>query len=368
MTRILLTTLGAITFCSCTSVFKGNHGSVVLPNVHPVSGRHCESSALLNALRYQGYEVSEAMIIGGGGALSFAFIKGIFPFIAARNTAMREAFCNAVGIPLGVQKGDSKRYGWDKIDWLLREGKPVLLRVDMRYLPYRYNGKYGLSYMSFGWHVITLFGLDYDRGVAFVTDTEYSGLQTISLTALHKARNSRTKNYPPHGEFAWLEDAPYRPFHPDPSRLVSESFSTLVSNYESGALAALEAFPQDLRDFETYSGKQFLYPDIFEYLSATIEDNGTGGASFRMLYREFLEYAASSPLHAELCPSLIKKIDESIALWHELSAKFREESTSIKGMNAGERERVLAELAQIAQRLALAEKAFYTELKQHDGE
>jgi len=33
----------------------------------------------------------------------------------------------------------------------------------MRYLPYLYNGHYGPPYMSFGWHMITLFGIDLQK-------------------------------------------------------------------------------------------------------------------------------------------------------------------------------------------------------------
>lgn len=62
------------------------------------AGAHCESSAILNALLYSGFDVTECEIVGGGGALSFLFIKDTFPFIAARNTDMKERFFKAAGL------------------------------------------------------------------------------------------------------------------------------------------------------------------------------------------------------------------------------------------------------------------------------
>jgi len=183
----------------------------MLDDSRVVRGGHCESSAILNALLCLGYPVTECMITGAGGALDFSFAKGTFPFIGGRNRDMRERFFAAAGIKWHLSPNDTENEpdaGWDRICGLLDSGLPVILRVDMRYLPYRYKGKYGPSYTSFGWHMITLFGIDRERRTAFVSDTEFPRLQEIAFADLRRARTSRTKVFPPHAEYYWIEKSP----------------------------------------------------------------------------------------------------------------------------------------------------------------
>jgi hypothetical protein len=345
-------------------------GSVLIPKAQVLPGGHCESSAMLNALSNQGYPVTEAMITGAGGALGFNFEKGTFPFITARNADMRERFYEAAGI--GFHKkipeagGD---YGWSEIRSLLEQGRPVVLRVDMRYLPYLYGGKHGPAHTSFGWHMVTLFAIDGDSGTALVSDTGYAQLQKIKLSDLHKARTSKTKVYPPQAEYSWADPAP-QGYAVDWGRLMRSSVSALAENYEKGSLTNLEAFPSDLESFESWCKQGFLYPAVLEYMAGNIEDFGTGGASFRVLYREFLAQAvaANAPSSGGFeYPKALARIDECIASWHELSASFRIVSKTIKKMGKEERAAAYAGFAKTARTLLEREKAFYTEMKKYDS-
>ena len=239
----LLIACSALLFASCAAPWETGSGAesrsgkrtgrIVLPEAAPVAGGHCESTAIMNALRHEGYDVSECMIAGGGGALSFRYTKGTFPYIGARNDDMRERFFAAAGIAWHKSIPEGGDAGWGEIARLLSDGIPVILRVDMRFLPYRWGGKYGPSYTSFGWHIITLFGIDYDKGLAYVSDTEFGSLQAVKLSDLHRARTSKTKNWPPRAEFAWAEKAPAG-FRIDPDRLVRSSIEAVLENYRRG--------------------------------------------------------------------------------------------------------------------------------------
>ncbi len=118
---------------------------------------------------------------------------------------MREAALDTLGITWFAERPGKDDSKWDKIIELLKTGYPVVLRVDMRYLPYIWGGKYGKSYTSFGWHLVTLFGIDTEKGLAYVSDTERSDLQEIKLKNLDKARSSSTKIFPPENELYWIE-------------------------------------------------------------------------------------------------------------------------------------------------------------------
>jgi len=333
---------------------------IILPDVTVTAGGHCESSAMMNALRYEGYDVSECMIIGGGGAPSFIHLKGTFPFIGARREDMRERFFEASGIPWHGVIPEGKDVGWSEIRSLLERGIPVVLRVDMRFLPYRYGGKYGSKYMSFGGHYVTLFGIDSADDVAYVSDTEYASLQAVKLADLHKARGSDTKTFPPHAEYYWVEPSSVAI---DADSLVRASFGAVIENYESFALDGLSRYGADLASIESYSRQKFLLPSVFAYMAGNIEKHGTGGASFRMPYRDFLLYAAEKSSFADEASALIMYLDECIASWHRLSSAFRDLSSGIKGMDAGERAAAYAKLEKIAQTLYEREKAFYTEMR-----
>lgn len=380
----LLIACSVLLFASCAEPWETGGGAenrpgkrtgrIVLPGATPVAGGHCESSAIANALRYEGYEVSECMIAGGGGALAFKYLKGTFPYIGARNDDMRERFFAASGIawhksiPVG---GDA---GWGEIARLLADGIPVILRVDMRFLPYRWGGKYGPSYTSFGWHLITLFGIDWDKGIAYVSDTEFGSLQAVKLSDLHRARTSKTKNWPPRAEFFWAEKAP-RGFRIDPDRLVRASIGAVLENYRRGAdaqassdpadqdallegLSGLSRYPQEL--VALGSGRNtFLLPALLEYMAGNIEDFGTGGASFRMLYRDFIVWAARESSFGEV-KSLLPLLDSSIASWHCLSAEFRQASKRIKLLSREEREAQFARFGELAKELNKNEKSLYT--------
>ncbi len=358
---------------------SGNPEVIALANVRVVPGGHCESSAIMNALNYEGYEISECEITGGGSALAFMFQKGPFPFLGGRNEDMRERFFAAANIVWHRGNADAADTGWAEIESLLSGGIPVIIRNDMRFLSYRYGGKHGPRWASFGGHYVTLFGIDATRSLAYVSDTEYSGLQTVSLADLQSARTSKTRMYPPHAEFYWAEKAPAG-FSLDRGRLARASIAGVIGNYraivprpaEGGGqsadgkallvgLAGLEKYPAALASFESWAGKPFLFPAELEYMAGNIEDFGTGGASFRALYREYLARLVATGSFPELAP-LLPFLDESIASWHALSADFRAASREIKGMDGSARTRLFTRLAERAEGLYRNEKAFYTAL------
>lgn len=334
-----------------------------LAGVVPRAGGHCESSAMMNALLALGYPVTEPMIAGGGGALAFRLERGTFPFIGARNERMREVFYDGAGIawerrlPGG---GDARRagdWGWAEIRTLLARGVPVVIRTDMRFLPYRYGGKYGPRHLSFGWHMITLFAIDDARETALVSDTEFPGLQEIRLKDLHRARTSRTKVFPPRGEYSWAEPAPAG-YTVDWDRLVVASLREVGAN-SPASLDALSRFGDDLAELEAYGPKPFLVPAVLEYLAGTIEDYGTGGAAFRRLYRDFLAEAATRSRYRSLAAAFAP-LDAAIAEWHVLSARLRAFAASYKALSAEGRRAEYAALREIASRLYGNEREFYT--------
>jgi hypothetical protein len=352
------------------------------------AGGHCESSALANALNALGWRVSESDIVGGGGAPSFMFSADGFPFLGGRSARMRETFLAAAGIPyrVVVPLGEGSEDIWGQVFALLDAGRPVPLRVDMRFLPYRYGGKFGPKYMSFGWHWITLFGIDFDRRVAFVSDTEFGELQKIRFGDLDRARRSPLKQWPPRAEFLDLSPplalgtAPYR------RALLSAGIAAVLDNYvgndrwegEAAAggqvstlpipagLAGIEAFPRVLRGFDRYA-KPWIAGPALAFLAGCIERNGTGGSAFRSLFREFIasgcgKFEGESGSNRDAADAL-PALDDSIASWKALSDELDAAGTEVSAKrDADIRAAAYERCAAAAERVAAAERRLYAAL------
>lgn len=349
-------------FAGCATGPKAaanRNGSLELPGFTVRSGGHCESSAMLNALSYLGYGLCEADIVGGGGAPAFVLTAGSFPFLGGRNEGMREVFLEAAKIPYKVLRPTKGEDGWAEIFSLLADGLPVLLRVDMRYLPYLYGGKYGSPYMSFGGHWLCLYAIDFDARTALVTDTEHDSGQRVSLADLDKARFSATKSFPPQGEFAWIERKP-EAWRFDPDRQTRAALAEILKNYgEAGGrqgakerplvgLAGLAAFPEVLAGARDWANPYALAP-AYGYLAGSIERNGTGGQAFRRLFRDFLAARASDcadPGLRRACASLIAPTERAMAAWRDLAAALDEAARTLAAAKGG---------AKAGQALSLAE-------------
>jgi hypothetical protein len=247
--------------CSQSWDQEGFPDRIILPQITPIVGGHCESSALMNCLNYLDYPVDEATVVGAGGAMGFLYQQGDFPFIGGRSLTMKEVFFQSTGIPWNVGDNSSKEIAWSGVVQVLQQGLPVVLRVDMRYLPYLYGGKYGPKYASFGWHIICLYGIDFQQGIAYVSDTDRQGLQEIKLKDLHKARFSDTPFLTPHGEYYWVEKKPDN-FQLNWPEMLENSVQAWIANYEAGAdlhwqdspeiggLQGLEQFPEVLAQLD----------------------------------------------------------------------------------------------------------------------
>jgi len=353
-------------------VWSENSGSFILPNINVVKGVHCESSAIMNALHYLDYDMSEAVVAGGGGAPAFSFmhLQGNFPFLGGRSHNMREVFFKGAGIKWHFTRPKDSSAPWAPLLQILRKGIPVVLRVDMRYLPYLYEGHYGPPYMSFGWHMITLFGIDSQTKKAYVSDTGQEGLQEIKLEDLEKARFSNTKIFPPMGEYYWIENKP-SDYYLDWRKLTLNAINQVIKNMETThppaqagfqakmGLVGLKNLGKEIMNIETTVQNMFMIPIVFNFWYGCIETNGTGGAAFRILFRDFLEAAGEKAEGVETIKA-VEAANASIAAWHALANGFKEAAARIGSIQDKKmRETYYQNLAKLADRLYQEENKLY---------
>jgi hypothetical protein len=328
-------------------------------------GKHCESSAMLNLLRHQGYDITEPQVIGAGAVLGFVLDSSPFPFLGGRTLDFKENITRTTGLAWRLGTKEAHGDGWPKLHELLKSGTPVVLRVDMRYLPYLYGGKYGPKYMSFGWHMVCLAGMNAEKQAAYVTDTERAGLQEIRLSDLHRARFSDTKVLPPEREFYWTEKAPpgftfeWERIAAASLRVAQRAMTGARSDEANlGGLDGLSRLPDAIAGLDERVPSYLLAP-VLDFHYGCIETNGTGGAAFRRLYHTFLSETAGAS-GSGFIRGAAERLEPAVAAWTELALgmkRLAQDKAALK--NAGSRKAALAALAGTAGRLYGAEKAFY---------
>jgi hypothetical protein len=376
--------IGCLVIISCLlsdPVWPESNRSVILPNVNVIKGGHCESSAIMNALWYVGYNMSEAVVAGGGGAPAFSImsLQGNFPFLGGRSHNMREVFFEGSGIKWHLKRPGKAAKPWADILEILDKGIPTVLRVDMRYLPYLYGGHYGPPYMSFGWHMITLFGIDLQKKVAYVSDTGLEGLQEIKLQDLEKARFSNTRVFPPGGEYYWIEKKPSN-YQLDWRKLTLNAINQVIKNMETAhppahagfnanmGLTGLKNLGNEIVNIENTLQNSFMIPIVFNFWYGCIETNGTGGAAFRILFRDFLKEAGEKAAGIDTTEA-VEAANASIAAWHQLANSFKQTAEKIGGIPDKEiRKKHYQNLAKLAAQLHQKEEMLYNTLKSISSE
>ncbi len=280
--------------------------------VHKV-GHHCESSSMRDLFEFHGFPMSEAMVFGLDGTMGFSFwdtsssISFIpdskIPFFLGGkqgSISPNSLACKLLGIILRKQSFTSPDKAWEESKILLDQDKPLILQIDLGYLPYfEEEGD-----IHFGGHAITLGGYDEEKGIAYIGDSQFEGFQKVSIDLLKKGRSSE---YGP--KFMRPNNAQYSMMRrPDGKRPplaagIKLAIKEVVNNMlrpsmNNIGIQGLKLYANSILNWEEKlkgktkdaQGKEVSTAQImFQLLHGYIESWGTGGAAFRNLYKTFLE-------------------------------------------------------------------------------
>jgi hypothetical protein len=328
---------------------------VILPAFAHTPGVHCGSTALADALRARGLDLSEPMVFGLGAGLGFYTLvsPALSPshLFQGRSAHLERTACEVLGAPVRERTEDDPARAWHEVKAALERGIAPILATDLAELPY------WRSRTPFGGHRVVLAGHDEGRGVALVADTDRPGLEEVALDALERARASVS---PPFGRPGrpWLEvEAPPRPrplAEAIRDALRRQARDMLLDVEGMVGIPALERFAADLPGWPRAARDEADRAWCFRYAFQVIEKRGTGGGLFRRLYARFLaETEERVPPLAGL--GLRAAMDEIAAGWASLAAAFRE-AADLPG--AGLPEPALA----LARDLARRERRFHEDL------
>jgi hypothetical protein len=209
---------------------------------------------------------------------------------------------------------------------MLIQNKPLILKVDLDYLPYfEEEGD-----IHFGGHAITLAGYDEETGIAYIGDTDHEGFQEISIEKLKEARSSEYGPkfmHPSNTQFSMVRRPDGK--HPPLAAGVKLAIKKVVDNMlrpsmNNNGIQGIKLLAKSIPEWKIKllgeskdpTGKKVSRARLmFELLHGYIETWGTGGAAFRILYMQFLQ---------ELL--IHKELREGPMAWNNIEFKILEDS------------------------------------------
>ena len=285
----------------------------LIPNFKHTPGVHCGSTALRDMLRLIGLDLSEAMCFGLGSGLGFNFFRSTLStppsrLFYGRTATLEHDLCAHLDLDFAEGVDADADHAWRAAkEWINRD-VPLLLHVELSQLPY-YKTR-----TPFPGHRVVLAGYDNERGIAFLTDTQFPGLQEVSYDALRAARTAQIPPIPLHNE--WLAIKPT--LNPAPAtdavRLALRD-NALGMNLDRAPHQGIMGMETLAEDFENW-GDTADWAVCAKFGYQNIQVRGTGGGFFRKMYAQFLHEAEA--IDGQLRAARLADMMEEIAnAWSE---------------------------------------------------
>ncbi len=324
---------------------------------------HCVTGSMRHVYAWAGRDSSEELLLGLGEGVGFAYFrfKGQAPFLGGRaqpKPGMEALAGERTGVRIERASSSSDAAAERSLRGELDSGRPVMLQVDMGYLPYFDFG--GQEY-HFGGHVVVACGYDGESGEYQVADREET-MHRVPASALAAARASRHRPFPP-GRAWWRFDfeGARRP-RPEELLLAIRNQCALMLEppiANIGASGIAKASRECLRWPDLLEAR-LLSETLFNLYIFVSAKGGSGGGLFRFMFGRFLAEAAAigaPPAVGSLAASF-KSIGEA---WEEEAELCRAASEG-SGMEEGAAEAVLPELSRRLESLASQEREAWSAL------
>ncbi|PCJ56369.1 MAG: lantibiotic ABC transporter [Planctomycetota bacterium] len=260
---------------------------MIIKNIHPFVGQHCETTATGSLLNQLGIELSEPMMFGLGEGLGFIFWNMKFmnyPFIGGRVKQMElsKSLANNLNLKLDIKETTSVKKAWIIIKKHIDENIAIGLQLDSYYLEY-----FGIKF-HFAGHFVAMYG--YDDNFAYLIDTKPSGGKVkTSLKSLELARNEK-------GPMS-SKNLMYSLQRTKTDYNISDAIVNAITNNAKEYLnppiknIAYKGILKTSVEIKKWFKKSNDIENEFSTTYMLMEQAGTGGALFRNLYRDFLKEA-----------------------------------------------------------------------------
>ncbi len=275
---------------------------------------HCESGSLRNLLGHAGVEVSEAMVFGIGSGPAFYYLfftKGpsTFPLVGIRNPpgSILRNVARLTGVEVRVEQPRTTSKALARAESLLLAGTPVAASVEMfrmRYLP-------DFMRVHAPFHFVVLLGREGERfAVSDPYHPEVAGLDREDLVEAWAtgARMARDNLMCHVGRVPAAID-----WRRASLRAIRRTCRAMVLPPGVGSLfwfvgvEGMRTYARRIRDWPArHRGVRLREGILFNAVG--FEDQGTGGAAFRLMYAAFLQEVADlarAPALAEIAERFV---------------------------------------------------------------
>ncbi len=302
------------------------------PGFKSLSTHHCVTGSMLHIYHFRGHRLSEDMLLGIGSGLGFVYWhpRGAAPMLGGRANVGRpgeEGLEITTGRRTGVRierhSTGSERKAQAALVAQLEAGEPVMLQVDMGFLPYFDNLPEGFH---FGYHVIVAAGYDASTGQVLIADRD-PAMHAVSLEDLARARGSTYRPFPPRNTWYTFDFAEMRSPHPEEvHRALSEVCQGMLgAPIANLGVRGIHKAANEVRKWPTRMDGPSLRQACLSAFLFIDAAGGTGGGLFRLMYARFLNEAAgllSAPALDEAGSALLS----AGADWQEVASEFQRAS------------------------------------------
>ena len=258
---------------------------MIIKNIKPFDGQHCETTATGTLLRQLQIELSEPMLFGLGEGLGFIFwnMKTMdFPFLGGRvkPDVLTQHIAKNLNLTLTAKETTSQQKAWNGVKDLIDAGDVVGLKLDSYYL------EYFSKPFHFAGHYVALYG--YDSDSAFLVDTRQQGGEV--KTSLHSLALARAAKGPMASKNLF-----YTLRNTDTGFDLKKAIITAIKNNATEYLnppitnIAYKGIEKTSTEIITWFKNSKEIEKEFKSAAMFMEKAGTGGALFRNLYRDFLK-------------------------------------------------------------------------------
>jgi hypothetical protein len=270
---------------------------------------HCVTGSMLDVYAFHGCAISEDMLLGlgeGVGAGYFRF-KGVAPFFGGRGEPEGGSValaCARTGVGVRARKSGSDAAAEKALLASLAAGEPMMLQVDMGFLPYFDFG--GEAY-HFGGHAVVAVGFDAADGTVTIADRDEE-MHAVPLAALRQARASKFRPFPP-GRAYWQFDFDgFRSPTRDEVRaaIANQARAMLSPPIKNLGVAGIRKAASEIPRWPALADGWGVPEALFNLYVFLTEVGGSGGGCFRFMLARFLREA-----HAMGCGDDLGEVAEA---------------------------------------------------------
>lgn len=256
---------------------------------------HCVTGALRHMYVHNQHELSEELLLGIGAGVGFCYFhfKGQAPFLGGRYTpkpSMEEIAGQRSGVIIQPHTTASPRRAHQALLQALEAGQPLMVYVDMGYLPYfDFEGQ---EY-HFGGHTVVVCGYDPTSEQVLIADRDET-LHPVSLADLETARSSPYRPFPPHNRWFTFDFTHKRqPTAAETWQAIQQQAEAMLQPpIRNLGVAGIRKASQLVPDWAgTMTGEELRWALFNTYIFIS-PVGGSGGGLFRFMFGRFLHEAA----------------------------------------------------------------------------